>query len=90
MDARPHHNSSRSEVYTWRNDLERFPPGMLDRILYSDSVTASVNQFVLDTTAMSYEELVGHGLRSIDVMLDPQAGIHDHFPLVIDLKIRSQ
>jgi len=42
----------------------------------------------LNTTEMSYEELVEHGLRSIDVMLDPQAGIHDHLPLVIDLSFR--
>jgi endonuclease/exonuclease/phosphatase family metal-dependent hydrolase len=89
-DARPRHNGSGPEVYTWRNDLEPFPPGVLDRILYSDSVATSVNQFVLDTTAMSYDELVGHRLRSIDVMLDPQAGTHDHFPLVIDLSLRKR
>jgi endonuclease/exonuclease/phosphatase family metal-dependent hydrolase len=83
-DARPHHNVSRSEVYTWRNDLEPFPRGILDRIVYSDSVLRSANQFVLDTTVMSYQELVKSGLRTIDVMRDPQAGIHDHFPLVID------
>jgi endonuclease/exonuclease/phosphatase family metal-dependent hydrolase len=87
-DARPRHNASRTERYTWRSDLEPFPPGRLDRILYSDSVLASVNQFVLDTTAMSYDELVSAGLRAIDVMRDPQTGIHDHFPLVIDVVLR--
>ena len=87
-DALPHHNGKGPERYTWRDDLDRFPPGVLDRILYSDSVLASVNQFVLDTTAMSYGELVGAGLRSIDVMRDPQAGIHDHFPVVIDVVLR--
>jgi endonuclease/exonuclease/phosphatase family metal-dependent hydrolase len=88
-DAQPHHNVSGSDVYTWRNDLEPFPPGALDRILYSDSILSSVNQFVLDTTTMSYADLVGTGLRTIDVMRDPRAGIHDHFPLVIDLVIRK-
>ena len=87
-DARPHHNGSLPEVYTWRNDLEPFPPGALDRILYSDSVLASVNQFVLDTMAMSYDQLAASGMRVIDVMRDPQLGIHDHFPLVIDLVAR--
>jgi endonuclease/exonuclease/phosphatase family metal-dependent hydrolase len=87
-DARPHHNASGSERYTWRNDLDRFPPGILDRILFSDSVLSSINQFVLDTTAMTYRELVGAGLRAIDVMRDPQTGIHDHFPLVIDVVLR--
>jgi endonuclease/exonuclease/phosphatase family metal-dependent hydrolase len=89
-DALPRHNASGSQRYTWRNDLEGFPPGILDRILYSDSVLTSVNQFVLDTTEMSYRDLVGAGLRAIDVMRDPQAGIHDHFPLVIDVAVRSE
>ena len=88
-DAGPHHNVSRPEVYTWRNDREPFPPGALDRILYSDSVLTSVNQFVLDTTMMSEAELADSGLRAGDVMRDPEAGIHDHFPLVIDLVVRS-
>ena len=88
-DARPHHNVAQAEVYTWRNDLEPYPPGALDRILYSDSVVASVNQFVLDTMAMSFEQLTASGLRAIDVMCDPQLGIHDHFPLVIDLVPRK-
>jgi endonuclease/exonuclease/phosphatase family metal-dependent hydrolase len=87
-DARPRHNASGAERYTWRNDLERFQPGILDRIFYSDSVLASVNQFVLDTTTMSYAELVATRLRAIDVMRDPQTGIHDHFPLVIDVVLR--
>ncbi len=87
-DAQPRHNGSGSARYTWRNDLDRFSPGILDRILYSDSVLASVNAFVLDTTEMSYDELVRARLRTIDVMRDPQAGIHDHFPLVIDLAVR--
>ena len=89
-DALPRHNASGAERYTWRNDLERFPPGILDRIIYSDSVLASVNQFVLDTTTMSHRDLVGAGLRAIDVMRDPQAGIHDHFPLVIDVAVRPE
>jgi endonuclease/exonuclease/phosphatase family metal-dependent hydrolase len=87
-DAGPHHNVSRPEVYTWRNDREPFPPGALDRILYSDSVLTSVNQFVLDTTMMSDAQLAESGLRAGDVMRDPEAGIHDHFPLVIDLVVR--
>ena len=84
-DALPRHNSIGANRYTWRDDLDRFPPGILDRVLYSDSVLTSVNQFVLDTAAMAHDELVKAGLRSIDVMRDPQAGIHDHYPVVIDL-----
>jgi len=87
-DARPHHNVTGAETYTWRNDLDAYPPSALDRILYSDSVLQSLNQFVLDTTAMSYGQLTRWGMRSTDVMKDPQAGVHDHFPLVIDLAPR--
>jgi hypothetical protein len=49
-----------------------------------DCVLTSVTQFVLDTTAMSYDGLARAHLRAIDVIRDPQTGIHGHFPLVID------
>jgi hypothetical protein len=39
---------------------------------------------------MSYRELVDTGLRSIDVMRDPHAGIHDHLPVVIDFVPQSR
>ena len=84
-DALPRHNAAGSQRYTWRDDLDRFPPGILDRVVYSDSVLTSVNQFVLDTTTMSYDQLVKANLRTIDVMRDPQAGIHDHYPVVVEL-----
>ena len=87
-DALPRHNGEGSQRYTWRDDLDRFPPGILDRVLYSDSVLTSVNEFVLDTTSMTYEQLVKARLRLIDVMRDPQAGIHDHYPVVVDLALR--
>jgi hypothetical protein len=45
--------------------------------------------FVLDTTALSYVDLTASRMRAIDVMLDPQARIHDHFPLVIDFVLRK-
>jgi endonuclease/exonuclease/phosphatase family metal-dependent hydrolase len=88
-DARPRHNASGPERYTWRNDLEPFPPGVLDRIIYSDSVVTSVNQFVLDTTALRQATLRSAGLRAIDTMRDPQVGIHDHYPVVIDVVVRA-
>ena len=84
-DALPRHNATGSLRYTWRDDLDKYPPGILDRVLYSDSVLKSVHQFVLDTTSMTYEQLAKARLRTIDVMRDPQAGIHDHYPVVVDL-----
>ena len=89
-DAQPSHNATGSDRHTWRNDREPFPPGMLDRIVYSDSVLTSLNQFVLDTTTMSNSQLAAARLRAVDVMRDPQAGIHDHFPLVIDVGVRGR
>jgi hypothetical protein len=62
---------------------------VLDRIIYSDSVLTSVNQFVLDTTALRQPTLRSAGLRAIDTMRDPQAGIHDHYPVVIDVVTRA-
>ncbi len=89
VDALPRHNRSLEHTYTWRDDTLRYPPAALDRILYSSSVLASVNQFVLDPSAMSQEALAAAGLRAGDVMRDPGRGIHDHYPLVIDLVVRK-
>jgi endonuclease/exonuclease/phosphatase family metal-dependent hydrolase len=83
-DARPRQNGTSAEVYTWRWDVEPYPPGPLDRVFYSDSTLRVVNSFVLNTTTMSYEELRRAGVRATDVMRDPQAGFHDHLPIVVD------
>jgi hypothetical protein len=88
-DAAPYHNGRGPDTYTWRNDLEPYLPGALDRFLYSDSVLRVANAFVLDTTVMSYEALREAKLRSVDVMRDPQSGFHDHFPVVVDLIVRQ-
>ena len=65
-----------------REFLQR-PGGSVIRVLtwnvYRDSI------FPPDTTTMSYDQLVKANLRTIDVMRDPQAGIHDHYPVVVDL-----
>jgi endonuclease/exonuclease/phosphatase family metal-dependent hydrolase len=83
-DALPRHNGSSPDVYTWRWDVEPYPPGALDRVFYSDSTLRVVNSFVLNTTIMSYDELRRAGLRATDVMREPQAGFHDHLPIVVD------
>jgi hypothetical protein len=38
--------------------------------------------------AMSHDQLVKSRLRGFAVMLDLEAGIYDHFPLVINLVAR--
>jgi endonuclease/exonuclease/phosphatase family metal-dependent hydrolase len=84
-DVLPHHNESGAETYTWRDDTTSYPPGALDRILYSDGAMTVGRSFVLDTMSMTEDELHRAGLRATDVMRDPAKGIHDHLPLVADL-----
>jgi endonuclease/exonuclease/phosphatase family metal-dependent hydrolase len=83
-DAHPSHNGSGRDTHTWRNDRDKFAPSALDRLLYSDSVLRVRNAFVLDTTTMTAGDLDRSGMRAVDVMRDPAAGIHDHLPIVVD------
>jgi endonuclease/exonuclease/phosphatase family metal-dependent hydrolase len=89
-DAYPSHNGAGRMFYTWRNDTQRFPPGALDRILYSDSVLDAVNSFVLNTAIMSKAELRETGMRRTDVHRDPRRDIHDHMPVVVDFVFRRR
>jgi len=88
-DALPHHNGTGQEVYTWRDDTQEFNPGVLDRILYTDSVISIQNAAVLNTTMMTREELQTVGLEVGDVTLDLETGRYDHLPLFADLSFQS-
>jgi endonuclease/exonuclease/phosphatase family metal-dependent hydrolase len=88
-DAMPRHNGVGEDVYTWRDDTQEFNPGVLDRILYTDSVILIENAFVLNTTIMAEEELEAVGLKAGDVMLDPETGRYDHLPLSVDISFRD-
>jgi len=88
-DALPSHNAERKDFYTWRNDTAEFNPGVLDRILYTDSVLSALHGFILNTTIMTPEELDSAGLRSGDIMLEPNEGVVDHLPLVVDFQLLS-
>ncbi len=86
-DALPSHNGLGEIYYTWRDDSGPFNPWPLDRILYSDSVLALPNAFVLDPallTETSQEEL---NLDADDLWLNPAAGVLDHLPLVADFAL---
>ncbi len=84
IDLLPHHNERGADTYTWRDDTEPFPPGVLDRILYADSVITIGRSFVLNTTSMTDDELRRAGLRATDVMREPAKGVYDHLPVVTD------
>ena len=88
-DAMPRHNGMREEVYTWRDDTQEFNPGALDRILYTDSVISVENAFILNTTMMTEDELEAVGLKTGDVMLDPETGRFDHLPLSVDISFQD-
>lgn len=68
--------------FTWFNTAERFPPGRLDYILFSDSTAAVANSFILDTRRLNQKALAAMGLDRND------SAASDHMPLVVDLKPR--
>ena len=74
------HNTGIRMGYTWRSDGSSFSPGKLDYILYSDSNLEIAKHFVLNTMAMSEEELEQYGLEEWDVY-----HASDHMPRVADI-----
>jgi len=89
-DALPSHNAAGEAFYTWRDDTQDFNPGALDHILYTDSVISLEHAFVLNTMSMSEADLAASGLQSGDVALDPDTGLFDHLPLVVDISLISR
>ena len=71
--------------YTWRNDNSEYNPGKLDYILYTDSVLEPVKHFVLNTLAMSEEDLSFYNLNSEDTKK-----ASDHLPRVMDIAEDSE
>lgn len=86
-DALPSHNGLGEDFYTWRDDPGPFPPNILDRIIYTDSVLEVLNAFVLNTVLLSEEGLALYGLHEDDVVLNLVTGYYDHLPLVVDFAI---
>jgi len=84
-DALPSHNGMGAEVYTWRDDTQKYNPGVLDHILYTDSLIQIEGGFVLNTMCLAEAALVAAGLQAADVTLDSESGDYDHLPLVVDI-----
>ena len=87
IDLQPQVNGEGQASYTWRNDTQPYPPGALDRILFTDSVLEVSAAFVLDTTALSAELLRSNGLHRDDCLLAGREGVYDHLPLVVDFRV---
>lgn len=86
-DLRPRHNGDGADEYTWRDDNDRWPPGRLDFIIYSDSVLEPARSFVLNTVSMSDLDLQATGLQRFDVTADDAGRTYDHLPLVVDFRV---
>lgn len=87
IEVLPRHNSGGKDFYTWRNDQDRFPPGALDRILYTDSLLEVTSSFVLNTMTMSERDLERSGLLREDVLRSDRGGDYDHLPLIVDFRL---
>ena len=87
VDAHPLHNGTGPDDYTWRNDFSVFDPGRLDFVLYTDSVVDLQNRFLLNTVAMSGQELAATGLAEFDIVQDDIPAVFDHLPVVADFRL---
>ena len=85
-DANPTHNADGVEDYTWRDDNSPFDPGILDYVLYTDSVISVDHKFVLNPSTMSDADLAATGLIATDMMRtkDVDSFDFDHLPLIVD------
>jgi endonuclease/exonuclease/phosphatase family metal-dependent hydrolase len=91
-DARPVHNATGTDDYTWRNDQSIFEPGRLDYFIYTDSVLNSEYSYVLNPSAMSGAELSATGLLATDFLRDkdnPSNFNFDHLPLIADFRANA-
>lgn len=71
-------------AYTWRNDFSTYYPGLLDWILYTDSVLALHRHYVLETRTMLPATLSANGLQYWDTW-----DASDHAPRVADFTLLS-
>lgn len=71
-----------SASFTWFNTAEKFPPGRLDFVLYSDNSASVTSSFVVDTRRLSPRALAQLGVDRTD------SAASDHMPLVVDIRPR--
>jgi hypothetical protein len=88
-DANPTHNADGLFDYTWRNDFSQFPPGILDYVMYTDSVISVEYSFILNPSMMSNAELAATGLIATDMLRNKDVTSFnfvdfDHLPLIVD------
>lgn len=77
----PRHTDS-GMYFTWYSETESFSPGILDYIIYSDSVLEPGNSFILFTSGMTADSLAKYGLEARDAVI-----ASDHLPVVGDFSL---
>lgn len=88
-DLFPSINGAGKTFYTWRNDQLPYPPGALDRVLFTDSVLFPKESFVLNTTDLSAASLEEYGMERSDSVLAGRKGEFDHLPIVADFELQG-
>lgn len=85
-DAHPTHNALGVDDYTWRDDNSPFAPGILDYVMYTDSIIYAEYSFVLNPSTMSTADLEATGLFATDMMRTKSisTGDFDHLPMIVD------
>ena len=71
---------SAQSFQTWEKAGQRYTPGRLDWIVYSESSLQAVNAFVLATEELPESQLQAHKLNA-----DDAASAADHLPVVVDV-----
>ncbi len=84
IDLSPSINGQGKAFYTWRNDTLPYPPGALDRILYTDSVLGVEAAFVLDAESLSSDLRKRFGILRSDGAFAGRQGEYDHLPMIVD------
>jgi len=69
--------------FTWQGNSS-FPPGRLDRFIFTDSAAPVANAFLLNTNTMTAPARAAAGLLAGDTL---PANTSDHLPLVVDLRL---
>ncbi len=91
-DARPAHAGGGAAEWTWRWDGSGYNPSRIDYVIYTDSAASVGRSFVLNTVALSNQQLAAAGLQTDDVIVKRTGGdiAFDHLPVVVDLRIKKK
>ncbi|MBW2733466.1 MAG: endonuclease/exonuclease/phosphatase family protein [Deltaproteobacteria bacterium] len=69
------------DIYTWRSDTSRYPPGMLDLVLFDATQLTRDKGFIFDSNQLDGARLLEMGLEKDD------SAVTDHLALVTDFRL---